>query len=149
MTKVAYLFGYNPDLQITHRRIDVWAHRMQDEFDDTGKVSCSKTEGWTCANSHVEVGDEAFLFRHGRYLERGIIGHGFVVWPLIERPSFTSGKPYRGAPIEWDALKMHGAPLIGMTALRRIDGPWSSQASGIQIKPAATKALRAIWRNRS
>jgi hypothetical protein len=44
---------------------------------------------------------------------------------------------------------MHGAPLIGMTALRRIDGPWSSQASGIQIKPAAAKALRAIWRNRS
>jgi len=149
MTKVAYLFGYNPDLQLTRRRIDEWAHAMQDEFDESGKVACSKDDGWTCANHHVEVGDEAFLFRHGRYLERGIIGHGVVVWPLFEDTAYKTNNPYWRAPIEWDVLKMHGAPLIGMDALRRIDGPWGSQSSGVRIKPAAAKALRAIWRGRS
>jgi hypothetical protein len=140
----AYLFGYNPDFPMT-KRLDVWVHEMQDEYDAFGSIEPGVI-GWSCANTHIQAGDEAFLFRHGVSLPGGLIGHGIITGPVTERGSYASGKPYRGAPIRWDAFKFYGKPLVGMEKLEGLDIFWGNMASGTLIKPEAHRALRAVWR---
>src|SRR5215469_12287417 len=102
--------------------------------------------GWKCNNMHVQVADEAFLIRQGQRFEQGIIGHGRIAGPIQPAPSFTTGKPYRCVPIQWDAFKFYGNPLISKDALRGINILWGAQSSGIIIEPDAHKALREVWR---
>jgi hypothetical protein len=127
---------------------DSWAKSDKDHLDihkellATGKY----VTDWTCKTGAIQPGDEVFMIRLGNAgLPRGIVGHGVAISGQHARRLRSIGK---AVDVEFDWLCLVGPPVVPFADLEAIPCPqlWSSQQSGIAIRPAAAMALRRLWR---
>lgn len=135
----AFLFSWNPVKW-------PWP-QLQDDIrmlHETGM----HTEAWSCvSHKTVREGDRAFLIRLGQK-PTGIMGSGYV-----SSTPFTSEKDGRVRTrvlINFEVLlNPETEPILGMDELRSgilKQQLWSTQASGISIKPQVAPELEELWR---
>jgi hypothetical protein len=105
------------------------------------------TEAWSCAShKSVREGDRAYLIRLGRK-PLGIMGSGYVSSePFM---SDKNGKPRMRVLINFEILlNPETEPILGIDELRSgilKQQLWSTQASGISIKPQVVPELEELW----
>jgi hypothetical protein len=129
-----------------------------DDFDDCieeirKEGSCLR--GRSCGNRrHLAVGSRVFLIRQG-VEPRGIVGSGHVERAVYEDEHWdaehrAAGKPALYVDVEFDSLSR--TPLISRDELddvRFADTAWSTQSSGLVIKPQIALALEQLWSERN
>lgn len=107
---------------------------------------------WRCSSTKPAVGDRVFLMRTGDRL-RGVMARGAVVRTSYEDAHYDTdaaaqGERTRFVDVEFDAVRQaeHDACVPAETlAAAEPDQQWSPQGSGIEIRPAAARALEELW----
>lgn len=135
----AFLFAWNPDKW-------EWPDLEQDVKDlaETGVF----VDAWSCASHKaVREGDKAYLIKLGKE-PKGIMGSGF-----ISSEPFM-GENHRGQPrmrilVNFDRLlnpyKEEILPLDTLKSGALAAQHWSTQSSGIAIKPHLVEELESVW----
>jgi 5-methylcytosine-specific restriction protein A len=137
----AFLFAWNPDKW-------AWPDLEQDVKDlaETGIF----VDAWSCAShKSIREGDRAYLIKLGK-VRKGIIGSGY-----ISSEPFM-GENHRGQPrmrilINFERLLNPDNEEIllldilksGSLAMQH----WSTQSSGIKIKPEVADELEQVWQD--
>ncbi|NKB68997.1 MAG: hypothetical protein GKR89_18165 [Candidatus Latescibacteria bacterium] len=144
----SYLLAWNPNVY-------PWEELPQDAHVVTS--GGLRPIRWSCGNNRrPEAGDQAFLIKLG-VEPRGLIGRGTIVRGSFEDYHFRQerareGKKCRYIEILFDSLvDGHRKVVVGMPELQLgvlAKQHWSTQISGIQIKPPVVNRLEEIWDNR-
>ena len=109
---------------------------------------------WRCGSTKPAVGDRAFLVRTGERL-RGMVARGTVARASFEDAHYdleaaARGERTRFVEVEFeDVRQAEHDPYVTAEMLADADADqrWSPQGSGIEIRPAATRALERLWAN--
>jgi len=137
----AFLFAWNPDKW-------EWPDIEQDVKDlaDTGIF----VDAWSCASHKaVREGDRAYLIKLGKD-PKGIIGSGY-----ISSEPFM-GENHRGQPrmrilINFERLlDPYNEEILSLDVLKSgslAAQHWSTQSSGIKIRPEVAVELEQVWLN--
>lgn len=135
----AFLFAWNPDKW-------PWPDLEHDvkNLEETGIF----VDAWSCASHKaVREGDKAYLIKLGKD-PKGIIGSGF-----ISSEPFM-GENHRGQPrmrilINFDRLlDPDKGEILSLDVLKSgvlASQHWSTQSSGIKIKPEVAVELEQVW----
>ena len=135
----AFLFAWNPDKW-------EWPDIEQDVKDlaDTGIF----VDAWSCASHKaVREGDRAYLIKLGKD-PKGIIGSGY-----ISSEPFM-GENHRGQPrmrilINFERLlDPYNEEILSLDVLKSgslAAQHWSTQSSGIKIRPEVAVELEQVW----
>ncbi|MHA3789014.1 hypothetical protein ACX0HA_12435 [Flavobacterium hauense] len=135
----AFLFAWNPDKW-------GWPDIGQDvkDLDDTGIF----VDAWSCASHKaVREGDRAYLIKLGKD-PKGIIGSGY-----ISSEPFM-GENHRGQPrmrilINFERLlDPYNEEILSLDVLKSGSlavQHWSTQSSGIKIRPGVAVELEQVW----
>jgi 5-methylcytosine-specific restriction enzyme A len=110
-------------------------------------------ERWSCGNRKaMPIGSRVFLLKQGPE-PRGLVASGYCTTQVFQEAHWDPEIAARGGEtnyieFEYDHLLAHDDdPLpvrdIAVPDLRRVN--WSTQASGIQIDPAAAVVLEQLW----
>lgn len=108
---------------------------------------------WSCANTHVKVGDRVFLTMLGTQNNNGIIASGFAGSESYEDDHWDSqraanGEKTRYIDVNFDWIAdFRQQPYIRQEVLvqKFPDQKWNPQGSGISIKEQYIEALEALW----
>jgi len=135
----AFLFAWNPDKW-------PWPDLAQDvkDLEETGVF----VDAWSCASHKaVREGDKAYLIKLGKE-PKGIIGSGF-----ISSEPFM-GENHRGQPrmrilVNFEKLlNPDNEEILSLDVLKSgvlASQHWSTQSSGIKIKPEVADELESVW----
>ena len=135
-----FLFAWNPKR---------WSWEHLEENIEELKTTGVTNQMWSCiSHKTVSVGDRAFLIRLGGK-DNGIIGAGYVVTePFLAKHWDGSGRLTERVMIDFeDLVNRNEKPLIAIDELKRefTEQVWSTQASGIMIKPDVAEKLESKW----
>lgn len=135
----AFLFAWNPDKW-------EWPDLEQD-IKDLAETSIF-VDAWSCASHKaVREGDKAYLIKLGKE-PKGIMGSGFV----SSEPFM--GENHRGQPrmrilVNFDRLlNPYKEEILSLDVLKSgalASQHWSTQSSGIAIKPELVYELESVW----
>ena len=142
--KSTWLLMWNPNS---------WTWDNMNQWIDEINHGVKKTMTWTCSNSHVKVGDQIYLAVCGKGIRRGIVASGTVTQPPFMKPHWDEqkqeeGKQTRSIEVEFDKLvDYRSEDILPIEVLQRSfpDQAWSSQSSGIEIRPEYAEGLSTIW----
>lgn len=105
-----------------------------------------REDWWPCHTTRIQPGDEVYLIRVGNIPEpmKGIVGRGIATSAAYPRES-----KWRGRAVDLRlsiVARKDEPPLVPLSTLREFPGNqhWSSQSSGIGIKPKALQALHEL-----
>jgi 5-methylcytosine-specific restriction protein B len=110
------------------------------------------TERWRCAASAPREGEKVFLVRLG-VEPRGVIAIGTVARRPYQSQHYDAERAEGGDTTQYidvafsDIRDASLDPFVSIDALEH-DAPdqtWSTQSSGIEIKPKAARKLSALW----
>lgn len=131
-----------------------------DESDLARKVAITRKGGkakepWSFGRSaKARPGDRVFLIKLGQH-PKGLVGSGHVVAkPKVDRHYADPDKPPQFyVDIDWDYL-VNGYKTVVIPIEELKDAPfskqlWSTQTSGISIKPDVAAALERLWAERT
>lgn len=137
----AFLFAWNPEKW-------PWSDLEQDvkDLEETGLF----TDAWSCSSHKaVREGDKAYLIKLGKE-PKGIIGSGYISSEPFMGENHRGQlrmrilvnferllNPYKEEILTLDVLKS------GSLAAQH----WSTQSSGIKIKPEVADELEEVWRD--
>jgi 5-methylcytosine-specific restriction enzyme A len=145
-----YLLTWNPD------PVKGW------QWPEFSKVAAASTDGeiieepWSCANSHVQPGDEVYLMMVGRK-DRGIIGIGRAKSkPELDthwrKEKAAKGLKYQRIDCYWGRILNPNldSPLLlesirKNSVLAKFKSNWTPRSSGIRIPKDIAKELKSVW----
>ncbi len=136
-----YLFAWNPNK---------WTWTTLDECIEQIEISGKATEKWSCVSHRaIKPGDRAFIVRLGSE-PRGVFGAGYVSSEAFLSKHWNGGsKNIHRVLIDFEVLlnpekdKILTLDYLKTTNLK--NQQWSTQSSGISIKPELTDELEATW----
>lgn len=139
----SWLLSWNPE------------HSAWEAFDaDRRKILDGETvtDTWRTSSSKPKSGDRVWLVRTGQE-PRAIVARGQVIRPPFAAPHWqadraAAGETVQMIEVEFDDLRDPFGPEALPLERLKAAAPgqeWSPQSSGIQIKPAAARALAALW----
>ncbi len=108
---------------------------------------------WKCHDTHVSLGDRVYLIRLGTKKRNGIIASGCAVKESYSAPDFKkqngeNEKQSRHIDVRLDCmLDRNGNRYLSQELLMKLfpKQHWSSQNSGISIKPEYVELLEKEW----
>lgn len=102
---------------------------------------------WNCGRTKaIAKGDRAFMIRLGKE-PRGIVGAGLVVHEREEDAHFSGDGMTGYVDVKWEHFSL--VPVVPMSILQRppFRGfKWSTQSSGIRVRPELVPELEKTWR---
>lgn len=140
----AWLLSWNPNN---------WNWEDFDNAVRTTRAGNSYQEPWSCANTHVALGDRVFLIMLGMGEENGIVASGYASSGSYEDDHWDAEKQAHGVKVkridvsfDWIADYRRNENLK-QNELKRLfpDQQWSPQGSGIEIKPQYIDPLETQW----
>ncbi|MEJ8819392.1 HNH endonuclease [Lacibacter sp. H407] len=135
-----YLFAWNPKK---------WPWEDLEKNLNELKTTGVTRQMWSCiSHKSVNTGDRAFLIRLGGK-KNGIVGAGYVASDsFLAKHWDGSGRLLERVNVDFEDLSFRNDdPFIPIKILkdRFPQQVWSTQASGIEIKPAIAHQLEEIW----
>lgn len=142
-----YLFVWNP-------KFWPWT-RLEDNIEEVYKTE-TYIEDWSCATKSIQHGSRFFLIKIGtepkkpRVNVKGIMGSGLILSePYMKVSVKDPNKEVLHVDLRFDNLlnpyKENILPLDLLQTGKLANQHWTSQSSGISIKPYLVDELEALW----
>ncbi|AWH83905.1 hypothetical protein HYN59_01680 [Flavobacterium album] len=137
----SYLFAWNADK---------WKWRELEQDIADLKATGIFVDSWSCAShKSIRTGDRAYLIKLGKE-PRGIMGSGFVSsQPFIDDD--WKGRHSMRVLINFEILiDPYKSPILPMDVLDSgslAAQHWTTQSSGISIKPNVAADLEEVWKD--
>lgn len=140
----AWLISHNPDN---------WTWDNFETKVKSAQEGVKIKETWTCANTHVAIGDRVFLTRTGNKGNNGIFAAGHAVSEVYKGPhrdidKATNGETQNKIDVEFDWIidpNKEKSLSVDVLKSKLPNQHWSPEGSGIAIDYQVFKQLELLW----